>query len=298
MQLSYFAALLLAAVSAAPHYHDNNGHQNKLQHRRRALLHDDLMALYVATATSATASPSSAASVTATSVGYHGPYADNQAHGGNTNAKLAVVAVTATSADAADATATSLDATSGLTDDTNSTAAAVATNIAAASRPSIMYSHAYNSTDDDEVNDNNDDDDSAASTADNSIYQKASPVPSWAIALVTIVAVVLCSALVAFFAIRYKRSRSATTTEKPKKKVDAEDALSSYKAFWELKRQSAGSFVSADATPNQLFAASLARSDTLPRYEETADSTTPHSRSIAARTPSFESAPPRGFLYQ
>lgn len=274
MQFSILAALLLT-VSAAPHVHD---HQNKVQHRRRALLHDDLMALYVASPTTTSSASETSATATA-SVGYHGPYANNVPHGGNPNVLKAVEDVTTTSADAA-------EATTSVSDDSSSTVAAVATNIAAASRPSTPYTHPYD----------NDDDTDADVSEDNSDHK--GPVPAWAIALVTIVSVVIVAVLTALFVVRYRRSRSsASPQEKSIKKVDAEDALSSYKAFWELKRQSAGSFVSADANAQQ-FAGSLGRIDTLPQYEETAGQVPDHVSASPAVTPMTESAPPRGFLYQ
>lgn len=237
------------------------------------------MALYVGSVTS-----TSSAAASTTSIEYHGPYANNQVHGGNPNVQLAQVAVTATSTEAAEATTSPTD------DSYSSTSqAAEPTNIVAASRNTTMYQHPYDNDDSDETDDNNDDMDVEV------IYDgKKSAVPSWAIALVTIASVVLCSALVAFFVIRHRRARNLkASAEKPVKKVDAEDALSSYKAFWELKRQSTGSFVSADANPDQLMAARQ-HTDSLPQYEETATSPI----QPVVMTPTAELAPPRGFLCQ
>lgn len=124
------------------------------------------------------------------------------------------------------------------------------TALAAASRPMSMYSHAYDTV------------------------SAAKSVPVWAIAVAVVLSVSLLAALAAFFIVRRRRAQASKEVVEPKLansiSNDKEDALSSYKAFWEAKRKSAGSFTSADANPAavaaDLVAGSLGRDLDLPRY--------------------------------
>lgn len=283
MQLSVLAIVFAAACSAAPHV--QNGHQNR-KHHRRALLHEDMLALYVQPSSTSTSSAAQATPTTSSS-GAHGPYAAGELHGGNV---LAVVDPSATtSSDAAAATETGW-------------------TIAAASRNITMYAHSYyNGTEtiDSDTDGSSDGSEDATTGDDNqeAPSSKTSGVPAWAIALVTVFAVLSASGLVIFFFLRHKKSLNKDASiEKEVPKTDEDDALSSYKAFWELKRQSAGSFVSADATPaavaSDSIATSILRTDSLPLYEARESPSDASDNTTSAVTPSVERSPPRGFLYQ
>lgn len=269
MQLLVWTSLL-ALASAAPHAH--NLHQNKVAHNRRApLLHEDMLLLYSAASTT-----TSSSAPVATVASGHGPYAAGEFHGGNVKAV----------AQASDTSA----------------------SIAATATP------AFTSTADDGSSDDDDDSDPASQIDDNNdeieeeiVVTKSKGVPAWAIALTTILLATSLSGLGAFLYFRFRMaSRAGDSAEKSGKpsKKDPEDALASYKAFWESKRQSAGSFTSADASPAALASDMLANAltrpqstssnTTLPRYEEQVR--TPGTS--LPGTPMNEQAPPRGFLYQ
>ena len=120
----------------------------------------------------------------------------------------------------------------------DSTSDSTATPIAAASRPTTPFSQSYKS------------------------------VPAWSIALAVVLAVLCLSGLAAFLVYKFRPVSKLAATS-----TDKEDALSSYKAFWEAKRKSAGSFTCADANPAAIAADAVAdsMSDQLPRYSAQAD---------------------------
>lgn len=288
MHSFYFLAALVALSSAAPHLQDR--HQNR-PHHRRALLHEDLLALYQDTATSTEVDAAASATPTTACVG---PYCGS-VHGGNTNEAKALVAATVTATGIMATQTASMDG-SDLPD---------GWTIASAPRNTTQFSNSwYNATDAADIEpeslvSSSAGDDSLEAVA----VQKHTGVPSWAIALVSALAVLLLGGLVAFFVLRRRAIRSgeksgSETSKTTTAAADADDALSSYKAFWELKRQSAGSFVSADATPAAIASDLVAASVTGQQPPVYVERPVLVGATSAASTPVTERAPPRGFLYQ
>ncbi|CCG81581.1 protein of unknown function [Taphrina deformans PYCC 5710] len=260
-----------------------------------------MLALYNAAQETTTTSDATA---TATEAAGHGPYAAGEAHGGNVNVVKALAAVTAT--------ATAEQATATLVTDSSDDWVT-----AASPRNTTMYSNSFSTDPNDDDSSDMSGDDSEANTSDGvtvietgSAKQSSKGVPGWAIGLTIVLILGSFGGVATLLYLKHRKSaQDDNSTEKAGKpsKKEPEDALSSYKAFWELKRRSAGSFISADASPEALASDlnnSLSRpvshssNASLPIYEPQDSRAPEFTIASPVNTPLNEEAPPRGFLYQ